>query len=515
MSSATSEVGDRVERHPEPVAPPAQALPTVDSASAYLPAADPRALNMATGSSREQVYLKLQRERGNTFVQRMVAAETGSESDSAAPGEAFTSRAVPSARPASDTLIIQRQPPDAPPAPATPDPATAGTAVWQVPAVFGGAHIDNGADASATLIDIKNQLEPLKDQFEGIPAVFGAVEKLLHETYGAQAAGPLTPDLAQKLQALGLLCVGAYNVALSELKKKLAESMSFKEEKAGEMAEKAAEILNATAFGKEADNEALEHAKEGFEKIHVFIEWSHYTNEWVVTALKMAQAAEKFEKIAEALEKAGEWASKLSVAVAALNTGLAAYSAIKVSNDPGKSDTQKSVAELKAGFSAVPLITSLAVTVATLSSAATGIGLLWTTMAPLIDKALQMIERVDEMTQKFYKATNENDWWDEAHKQGGGSAPQIPSNMHLPGGQEALNFMWSVFRGQPPEEVPAIVTKLFYENRKKFNEGHEGGDELETEWHLFRDNEVKNLVPWVQRHREEVWGMLYGALPHP
>jgi hypothetical protein len=59
------------------------------------------------------------------------------------------------------------------------------------------------------------------------------------------------------------------------------------------------------------------------------------------------------------------------------------------------------------------------------------------------------------------------------------------------------------------------VTKFFYDNRKKMNEGHEGSGELDTEWHAFSANEVKNLKEWVVEHKVEVWGMLYGALPHP
>jgi hypothetical protein len=74
MPTAMSVAGSRRERHPEPVAQAAQALPNVESATAYLAATDSRALSMATGSVREQAFVQLQRERGNTFVQRMVAA---------------------------------------------------------------------------------------------------------------------------------------------------------------------------------------------------------------------------------------------------------------------------------------------------------------------------------------------------------------------------------------------------------------------------------------------------------
>ena len=426
--------------------------------------------------------LRLQRSIGNRNVQRLVGArlEFGS---------------------------IQRQ---------TPPPAadTDKKGSWQVPDLFGGGVIDNPADASAKLIDIKRELEPLKDQFEGIPLVFSAIEKLLPETYGKDPA--LTPELASKLNAIGVMCVGAYNVALDQAKAKIKEELTYKDEQSAEIEEKAAEILHETAFGKEADNEALEHAKEGFEKVHIFIEWAHYANEWVVKGLQYAQSAKKFEHLVHSLEGAGELAEKASIAIAALNSALAIYSAIKVSGDPGKSGTQKTVSQMKAGYSAVPVITAAAGTVAGLTATATGVGLLWTTLVPQIDQALHMIEQVDERIAAFYKATSADEWWEEARKEGGGTAPQIPANVlsHFPGGQETLNFMWAIFKGSPPDTVPAAVQKFFYDARKKMNVGHED-DQLETEWHLFSANEVKNLVPWVQAHKGEVWGMLYGSMPHP
>jgi hypothetical protein len=129
-----------------------------------------------------------------------------------------------------------------------------------------------------------------------------------------------------------------------------------------------------------------------------------------------------------------------------------------------------------------------------------------------------MIEHIDDMAAAFYKEQSSEQWWDEARKEGGGEAPQIPANQisHFPGGQETLNFMWAIFKGTPPDKAPATVEKFFYDTRKKMNEHHEGGnDELDTEWHAFGANEVKNLIPWVQSHKDEVWGMLYGAMPHP
>ena len=164
----------------------------------------------------------------------------------------------------------------------------------------------------------------------------------------------------------------------------------------------------------------------------------------------------------------------------------------------------------------MPLITSVGVTVAGLTATATGIGLLWTLLAPQIEQGLKMVAQLDDMVAKYYKLQSAEEWWDEARKGAGGSPPQIDPKMvdHFPGGQETLNFMWAVLRGNPPETAPALVEKFFYDARKKFNEGHEG-DELDTEWHLFRANEVKNLIAWVQAHRDEVWAMLYGALTHP
>jgi hypothetical protein len=288
----------------------------------------------------------------------------------AGPGQA-PATAPPSATNAGQTPA----PPGDPSAPA----------VWNVPEVFGGAAVNNGGDASAQLIDIKRQLEPLKDQFEGIPVVFSAIDKLLPETYGKDAEGPLKPDLASKLSGAGLAAAGAYNVALNELKAKLQLSLRNKEDKAATIEEKAADILHEAAFGKEADNEILEKAKEGFEKVHIFVEWSHYANEWVVTALQTAQKAKKFEEIAETLEHAGEFGERASIGLAALVSAMEIYSAMKISGDPGKSGTQKTVAQMKAGLSTVPVITAAA-GIAGLTAAATGVGLLWTMMIPQISQ---------------------------------------------------------------------------------------------------------------------------------
>jgi hypothetical protein len=415
---------------------------------------------------------------------------------------------------------IHRDTTAAPPAPAGADPQAA--AVWQVPALFGGEKVTTAADASAKLIDIRRQLDPLKEEFKGIPLVVASIDKLLPETYGKDAGGPLKPDFASRLDGIGLASVGAYNVALTEMKARVKDSLGdVKEEKSAAISEKAAEILHATAFGEKADNEALEHAKDGFEKVHIYVEWAHYTNEWVTKVLQTAQSAEKFEKITEALEGVGHFGEKASIAIAALNSALAIYSAIKVTGDPGKSSTQKTVSQMKAGYSVVPVATAGAATIAGLSAAATGVGLLWTTLVPQIEQALTMIEQIDERIAASYKSDSVEEWFDEAKKEAGGSAPQIRSDQvnHFPGGQETLNFMWAVFRGAPPETAPAVVEKFFYDTRSKMNakgeEDTDKGDEMETEWHLFRANEVKNLIPWVQRNKEKVWAMLYGSLPHP
>lgn len=94
-------------------------------------------------------------------------------------------------------------------------------------------------------------------------------------------------------------------------------------------------------------------------------------------------------------------------------------------------------------------------------------------------------------------------------------APSYDTDEHFPGGQPVLDFMWKLMLAPDSvTAVPAGVEDYFVEFVDQFNAGA-GGDELEKDWNLFSRDRAPNIVPWVKRHRDDVWVKLYGAVPKP
>jgi len=91
----------------------------------------------------------------------------------------------------------------------------------------------------------------------------------------------------------------------------------------------------------------------------------------------------------------------------------------------------------------------------------------------------------------------------------------------FPAGQPMLDFMWSFFRGNPPDSAPEAVAKEFLKFRKQFNASLPEADQLQTDaawynaWDAFGDEKSPNLLSWVAKNKEFVWAAEYGALPHP
>jgi hypothetical protein len=78
-----------------------------------------------------------------------------------------------------------------------------------------------------------------------------------------------------------------------------------------------------------------------------------------------------------------------------------------------------------------------------------------------------------------------------------------------------LDFMWQVMRDPDSiTSVPAGIEDYFLEFREQFNAGA-NGDELEKDWNLIGRDRAPNIVPWLKRHRDDVWIKLYGAAPRP
>jgi hypothetical protein len=334
------------------------------------------------------------------------------------------------------------------------------------------------------------------------------------------ADGPLTPAEATDLTNLNTVAVMAYRAGVQQMKKALDDSLAKYKEPEG-LAEAEEEVQELLHEGFTHDESLLGKAQHASEQLHIAAENVHHLIEMAEVARKQVTMinqwfVEPSENSFDAiLEKGGEFLRIANVVHAALQAVWATASAISAHGDGGKSTAQKGAAAIEAGHAGAAA--GLAAGAFVGISGAASMGLIWSSLVgPQMNMALHALERLDDIAAKGAHK-NVEEWWREQAEKGGGP-PLIPKEYlaqnWFPGGQETLNYMWAVFQGAPPERAPASVTKFFYDNRKKLNEGG-GGGELDTEWHAFSPNEVKNLKEWVVEHKTEVWGMLYGNLPHP
>lgn len=332
--------------------------------------------------------------------------------------------------------------------------------------------------------------------------------------------GPLTPGEATDLMNFNAVAVLAYRAGVQRMKQTLDESLAtFKEpEGFAEAEEEVQELLHEGFTRKES---LLEKAQKASEYLHIAGENMHHLIELAETSRQeltminqwyVKPHESSFENI---LGKGGELLAIANVIHASLQAVWACASAISANADSTKSTAQQGAAGIEAmhAVGAAGLAAGAFVGIA----GAASMGLIWSSMiGPQMSMCLSVLEKADELGSKIAHDSVE-DWWDHQANNGGGP-PEIPEDLlkqnRFPGGQATLNYMWAVFQGAPPDSAPAPVTKFFYDNRKKLNKGG-GGSELDTEWHAFSANEVKNLKEWVVEHKNEVWGMLYGSLPHP
>jgi hypothetical protein len=402
-----------------------------------------------------------------------------------------------------------------------PDSATATKVTWDPTHLYE----DDGLVPASDHYQAGNNLQMLADALEpvatgGAPAAQLVRGRVIAKKAALAKDGDLTESEASDLKALGDAALMAYVAGVKQMKDTLLKALSqYKNPPGLEGAdEKVAELLHEGFTG---EHSLLEHAKHVSHYLHVANENIHHLVEMAETAHKEVTMIQhwfvkphhtSFEKI---LEKGGEFLHVANLIHAAVQALWSSVNAIQASGDSSKSSAQKGAAGIEAG-SAVVTAGLAAGTFIGIAGAAS-MGLIWADLVgPQTEKALEALAHLDKFASNVARKSLQLWWADEALK--GAGPPIIPKEFlaqnWFPGGQATLNYMWAVFQGNAPEIAPGEVTKLFYENRKKFNEGHEG-DELDTEWHLFRANEVKNLKEWVQSHKTEVWGMLYGSLPHP
>jgi hypothetical protein len=479
-----------------------------------------------------QYMLRLQRQYGNRHVQQVIARQAKpnriqdaaatplpaptllrEHQTGAAPGPDRGHAAGLGSRAADNSVsLIQRQPPAAPPAPAG---AAAAPGTWQAPFELGT--VNDRPGASVALTDVANKLQELKDAgFNETELVITRARALAVEFSGADA---LTREEANKLTAFGLLAVASHNKALNEMKELIGAALAkWTSVDVDNAADAAAEKVHAAFMGtasasKLADAKAmLGKVKELGKTISKYAGYASKTKSVIRSAEKLETLKKELDgfvgKIAEA--------EKLVGLVESIGT-LAG----KVGEMPGQ--TQGDIAKFKAAFNIADFVIS--------KSKVPVIGEWWSEfIKPTAEMALKQVQKLDDLADRAAR-NNEariDEWWQEAQR--GGGPPQIAGGplegalmmKYFPGGQEMLNFMWSVFRGGATE-IPRSIEQYFVKFKTQFSEGHEEEDKVPTEggavwykpWTWFDTERSPKLLDWVRRNKEEVWAMLYGRLPHP
>jgi hypothetical protein len=386
--------------------------------------------------------------------------------------------------------------------------------VWNPP--FDLEPADNSGDATARLVDIQNKLAEWKDV--GFAAEMATVNGGIHNQLNALSGPgrPLTAAEVTTLTGMGLMAFQAYQDAIKNLQSMIsAELDKYTGADAQDALDTVDELLHQEFRTGEGENkvadlkEIVGKTKEFAEKIKDYVGYAQTTK-------SVIKAAEKLEDISKGLES---FTGKLATAENVL--GLAsdiATLAGKVSQKP--SDTANTINSLKAGLDIAGFVISV--------SDVPLIGQWWSGyIQPCAELAFQKLQQLDDMVDKSTRTMLADDWWQAARS--GMSAPQITDsglkgdllNKVFPGGQPMLDFMWSLFRGNPPDTVPEVVQKYMLKFRKQFNAGQPEEDQLQTDsawynaWNLFSDEKSPNLKVWVMKNKESVWAMQYGALPHP
>ena len=368
-------------------------------------------------------------------------------------------------------------------------------------------------------------LQPLADC--QLPMVQVVLNKVNQARTAMSEKGDLTQEEVTSLEALHGAGLMVYRAGAKQMQDTFEESLKKYKmpEGFGEASDQVMEMLHEGFTG---DHSVLQHAKHASHSIHTAEENLHYLVEWAEAGLgelKMLDAegimaAKYFEHAhstySSIIHGTGRVLPWLVAVHGAMQAVWESASAVEAAHDSSISTAKKGAAGIEASTAVVQGALGAAALVGV--QAAAGFGLVWANViVPQTQQALKALDRADKALGKGARL-GQAEWWAEETKKGG-SAPIIPKEFVVqnwfPGGQVTLNYMWAVFQGNPPEDAPAVVTKFFYDNRKKMNEEEEDNDKLDTEWHLLRANEVKNLKEWVVEHKTTVWGMLYGSLPHP
>jgi hypothetical protein len=375
---------------------------------------------------------------------------------------------------------------------------------------------DNTADATVRLVDMQSKLKEWNDvgYASEMSVANGAIERQLKAFYGPSRN--LTAADVTTLTNLGLIAQQAYKGALANLAAMISAQLDkYTGAEAQAALDNANELLHQEFMKGDGSNkvadlkEAITKAKDFAGKVKDYVDYAK-------EAKSVIKAAEKLEGVSNALST---FTAKLSTAKDALGlAGEVATLAGKVAQKPG--DTANTINRIRSGLNIADFIIS--------KSSVPIIGQWWSGyIKPCAELALDKLQRLGDMIDKSTRSNVADEWWQRASR--GMSAPNITeSGLHgtllqsvFPGGQPVLDFLWSLFRGNPPDSVPAAVQKHMLKFRKQFNAGQPESDQLQTDsawsnaWNLFGDEKSPNLRVWMLKNKETVWAMQYGSLPHP
>jgi hypothetical protein len=390
----------------------------------------------------------------------------------------------------------------------------AGSATWNAPFDLGSC--DNTDTAGESLVRIKNMLQ------EWYGAGFDAEMSLASNAIDKQLAAlggpirPLTPAEADALTATGLMAQQAIHDTLAKFVASIAAELDkYSRLQSQPALDAAAELLHQDFRHGDGEDqisdvkELFSKAKELDENIAKYVDYALKTKSFI-------KQAEKLEVVKQGLET---FKGKMEEAENTLNLASeVATLAGKVGQKP--SGTADDINRLKAGLKIADLIIS--------KTSVPIIGVWWTEyIKPCTEMALQKLQALDDANDSDTRQNRMDEWWETARR--GTSAPSITDSglngenlkKVFPAGQPMLDFMWSLFRGNPPNDAPRAVATEFLKFRKQFNAGLPEDDQLQTDaawynaWDLFSEEKSPNLMSWVVQNKEHVWAMEYGSLPHP
>jgi hypothetical protein len=182
-------------------------------------------------------------------------------------------------------------------------------------------------------------------------------------------------------------------------------------------------------------------------------------------------------------------------------------------SDQGPGQAANDIAKFEAAIDGIDIVMGFA-------KAVPGLGQLWSGYyKPLTDACIKHIKYILRLQDEEKRDLTLFAWMtDKGKGRGPGGVPIIPPELSsaFPGenikiAQSVLNYMYPLVNGGQAVMIPD-VEQFFIKHKGLFNAGADKGDEIDTEWHLFKKDTSPNLIPWITRNANTVWALLYGNM---